>query len=52
MGGVDGSGDEGIVFLPDSMARDSRVYPASHYAPVDALPDPEWAYDHLFAQDT
>ena len=47
-----GDGDEGSVFLPDSMARDSRVYPASHYAPIEVLPDPADYYDHLFAQDS
>ena len=42
------AGDEGSVFLPDSMARDSRVYPASHYAPVSELPDPADMHDNLF----
>ena len=49
---IDGAGDyDSSLSLPDSMGRGSRVYPASHYAPIDALPEPEWAYDHLFAQD-
>ena len=50
---IDGPGDyDSAVYLPDSMARDAKVYPASHYAPIIELPDPADMYDHLFPQDT
>ena len=32
----------------ESMARDSRAYPASHYAPISELPDPADMHDNLF----
>jgi hypothetical protein len=46
---VDGPGDEGSVFL--TSGTDRTCYPASHYAPIEELPDPADYYHHLFAQD-